>query len=82
MTKDELGMGLTGTKMRRGWGYNKEEEVCWDKRRWRFTGTTKMVGGKLTVTKEEWRGGGGGGGHTFAKEEGGVPEAVIFVTIA
>ena len=23
LTKDELGMGLTGTKMRRGWGYNK-----------------------------------------------------------
>ena len=43
--------------------------------------TTKMVGGKLTVTKEEWR---GGGGDTFAKEEGegGVPEAMIFVTIA
>ena len=28
-----------------------------------------MVDGKLTVTKEEWRG--GGGGYTFAKEEGG-----------
>ena len=72
MTKDELGMGLTGTKMRRGWGYNKEGGGggCWDERRGRFTGTTKMVDGKLTVTKEEWRGG-GGGGYTFAKEEGG-----------